>query len=117
MKVLGLQKKFHGYGIFYASGYKYEGFWNFGKLSGEARKFYPNKDYYIGNFEDGKSNGYGKYYHNDGTIYEGNWLDDQPDGKGKETFSDGSKFEGIFEHGSKKKVNLHGLMVPIMTEI
>ena len=98
-----LEKKFHGYGIFYASGYKYEGFWNFGKLSGEARKFYPNKDYYIGNFEDGKSNGYGKYYHNDGTIYEGNWLDDQPDGKGKETFSDGSKFEGIFEHGSKKK--------------
>lgn len=98
-----LEKKFHGYGIFYSSGDKYEGFWNFGKLNGEGRKFYQNMDYYIGEFEEGKSSGFGKYFHSDGTIYEGNWLNDQPHGNGKEIFSDGSKFIGSFYNGYKKK--------------
>ena len=98
-----LEKKFHGYGIFYTSGNKYEGFWIFGKLSGESRIFYQNKDYYVGDVVDGNSNGFGKYYHNDGTIYEGNWLNNQPHGEGKEIFNDGSKFVGIFEKGYKKK--------------
>ena len=98
-----LEKKFHGYGIFYTSGNKYEGFWNFGKLSGEGRKFYQNKDYYLGEFVEGRSNGFGKYYHTDGTVYEGNWLNDQPHGSGKEVFSDGSKFIGTFENGNKRK--------------
>ena len=98
-----LEKKFHGYGIFYSSGDKFEGFWNLGKLTGEGRKFCQNKDYYIGEFLEGKSSGFGKYYHSDGTIYEGNWLNDQPHGNGKETFSDGSKFIGSFYNGYKKK--------------
>ena len=98
-----LEKKFHGYGVFYTSGNKYEGFWNFGQLSGEGRKFYQNKDYYLGGFVDGKSNGFGRYYHSDGTVYEGNWLNDQPHGAGKEIFSDSSKFIGIFENGYKRK--------------
>ena len=98
-----LEKRFHGYGIFYTSGNKYEGFWDLGKLSGEGRKFYQNKDYYIGEFVNGRSNGFGKYFHSDGTIFEGNWLNDQPHGNGKEIFSDGSKFTGIFENGFKSK--------------
>ena len=98
-----LEKKFHGYGIFYTSGNKYEGFWNFGKLSGESRIFYQNKEYFIGEIVDGILNGYGKYFHNDGTTYEGNWLNNQPHGEGKEIFSDGSKFIGEFENGYKKK--------------
>ena len=98
-----LEKKFHGYGIFYTSGNKYEGFWNFGKLSGESRIFYQNKEYYIGDILNGNLNGFGKYFHNDGTTYEGNWLNNQPHGTGKEIFSDGSKFVGVFEKGYKKK--------------
>ena len=98
-----LEKRFHGYGIYYSSGNKCEGFWDLGKLCGEGRKFFKNKDYYIGNFVEGRFNGQGKYFHNDGTIYEGNWLDDQPHGNGKEIFEDGSKFFGIFENGFKKK--------------
>ena len=98
-----LEKKFHGYGIYYTSGNKYEGFWNFGKLVGEARKFFQNNDYYIGTFSENSFYSVGKYYHNDGTTYEGNWYKNQPHGKGKEIFIDGSKFEGIFENGLKKK--------------
>ena len=98
-----LEKNFHGYGIFYILGNKYEGFWNFGKLTGECRYFLQNKDYFIGNFKNGLANGYGKYFHNDGAIYEGNWENDQPSGKGKEIFIDNSYFEGIFEKGLKKK--------------
>ena len=98
-----LEKKFHGYGVYYTSGNKYEGFWNFGKLIGEARKFYQNKDYFIGTFNENGLNSIGKYYHNDGTTYEGNWYKDQPHGKGKEIFTDGSRFEGLFENGFKKK--------------
>ena len=98
-----LEKKFHGYGVYYTSGNKYEGFWNFGKLIGEARKFYQNKDYFIGTFNENGLNSIGKYYHNDGTTYEGNWYKDQPHGKGKEIFADGSRFEGLFENGFKKK--------------
>ena len=98
-----LEKKFHGYGIYYTSGNKYEGFWNFGKLVGEARKFFQNNDYYIGTFSENSLNSFGKYYHNDGTTYEGNWYKNQPHGEGKEIFIDGSKFTGIFENGFKKK--------------
>ena len=98
-----LEKKFHGYGIYYTSGNKYEGFWNFGKLVGEARKFFQNNDYYIGTFIENSLNSIGKYYHNDGTTYEGNWYKNYPHGKGKEYFIDGSQFEGIFENGYKKK--------------
>ena len=98
-----LEKKFHGYGIYYTSGNKFEGFWNFGKLIGEARKFFQNKDYYIGTFIENSLNSYGKYFHNDGTTYEGNWYKNYPHGKGKEIFIDGSKFEGEFENGFKKK--------------
>ena len=97
-----LEKNFHGYGIFYIMGNKYEGFWNFGKLSGECRYFLQNNDYFIGNFKNGQANGFGKYFHNDGAIYEGFWENDQPNGKGKETFIDNSFFEGFFEHGLKK---------------
>ena len=98
-----LEKKFHGYGIYYTSGNKYEGFWNFGKLIGESRKFFQNNDYFIGTFFENSLNSFGKYYHNDGTIYEGNWYKNYPHGKGKEIFADGSKFEGLFENGFKKK--------------
>ena len=97
-----LEKKFHGYGIYYIEGNKYEGFWNFGKLDGECQYFLKNKDYYYGRFLNGQANGFGKYFHNDGTIYEGNWVNDRPNGKGKEIFNDGSKFEGVFERGFKK---------------
>ena len=97
-----LEKNFHGYGIFYIMGNKYEGFWNFGKLSGECRYFLQNKDYFIGNFKNGQANGYGKYFHNDGAVYEGYWENDQPNGKGREIFIDNSSFEGIFENGLKK---------------
>ena len=97
-----LEKKFHGYGIYYIEENKYEGFWNFGKLEGECQYFLKNKDYFIGNFMNGQANGLGKYFHNDGTIYDGNWLNDRPNGNGKEIFSDGSKFEGFFENGYKK---------------
>jgi hypothetical protein len=98
-----LEKKFHGYGIHYTCGNKYEGFWNFGKLVGEARKFFQNNDYYLGTFNEGSLSSFGKYYHKDGTTYEGNWFKNQPHGEGKEIFVDGSKFEGIFENGYKRK--------------
>ena len=98
-----LEKKFHGYGIYYSSGNKFEGFWNFGKLTGEARKFFQNNDYYIGSFDENAMTSSGKYFHNDGTTYEGDWYKNFPHGKGKEMFIDGSKFEGIFENGFKKK--------------
>ena len=98
-----LEKKFHGYGIYYTAGNKYEGFWNFGKLVGDARKFFQNNDYYIGTFTENSLNSTGKYYHNDGTTYEGNWYKNYPHGRGKEYFIDGSQFEGLFENGFKKK--------------
>ena len=97
-----LEKKFHGYGVFYIKGNKYEGFWNYGKLKGYCRYYLNNGDYFIGDFKNGQANGYGKYFHHDGTIYEGDWSDDQPNGKGKEIFIDGS-FKGIFKNGTKIK--------------
>ena len=97
-----LEKKFHGYGVFYIKGNKYEGFWNYGKLKGYCRYYLNNGDYFIGDFKNGQANGYGKYFHHDGTIYEGDWSDDQPNGKGKEVFMDGS-FKGIFKNGTKIK--------------
>ena len=97
-----LEKKFHGYGVFYIKGNKYEGFWNYGKLKGYCRYYLNNGDYFIGDFKNGQANGYGKYFHHDGTVYEGDWSEDQPNGKGKEIFIDGS-FKGIFKNGTKIK--------------
>ena len=95
-----LDKRFQGYGIFYAYGNKYEGFWDHGKLKGQCRYFLSNGDYFIGTFKDGKANGYGKYFYKDGSKYEGEWKDDQPNGKGKE-ISDDLCFKGIFSSGVK----------------
>ena len=94
---------FHGFGTFYITGNKYEGFWNFGKLEGECRYYLQTNEYFIGNFKNGQAQGKGKYFHNDGTIYDGEWKNNQPSGWGKESFIDGSIFEGIFENGLKKK--------------
>ena len=95
-----LDKRFHGYGIFYAYGNKYEGFWDHGELKGQCRYFLSNGDYFIGSFKDGKANGYGKYFYKDGSKYEGEWKNDQPNGKGIEK-SDDLYFKGIFSSGVK----------------
>ena len=95
-----LDKRFQGYGIFYAYGNKYEGFWDHGKLKGQCRYFLNNGDYFVGSFKDGKANGYGKYFYKDGSKYEGEWKNDQPNGKGIEK-SDDLYFKGIFSEGIK----------------
>lgn len=95
-------KQFHGYGSFYKTdGSKYEGMWEFGKLTGVGRFFTSKGDYFEGNFTDGLCNGNGEFYHRDGTIYKGEWLNDKPHGRGEEFFADGSYFKGNFEQGKK----------------
>ena len=98
-----LEKKFHGYGIYYINSAKYEGFWEFGKLNGYIRYFVENGDYYLGNFVNGFADGYGKYIHSDGTIYKGYFKENKLNGYGIEIYKDQSCFKGIFKNGKKIK--------------
>ena len=102
-----LEKVFHGFGTFYISGNKYEGFWNFGKLEGECRYYLQNNEYFLGNFVNGQAQGKGKYYHK--------MINHQE--QEKKYLLMVLYLKDYLKMDIKRKVNLNGMMEVIMMEI
>ena len=54
-----------------------EGYWKYGRLSGQGRNIWASGRYYIGEFKQGQYHGQGTRYNEDGTINKsGNWEND-----------------------------------------
>eukprot|EP00937_MAST-01D_sp_MAST-1D-sp2_P005553 g5553.t1 len=83
----------------FASGAKYEGEWEGGKMHGRGKLTLKSGSVYTGGFAHGKFHGQGLLRSADGSIYEGEYKDDKKHGKGKQTFKSGSVYTGGFAHG------------------
>ena len=72
---------FHGYGVYTwpekrdARGYKYEGEFRNGEMTGKGKMFFVGGSVQSGNFVNGSLNGYGEDFLNDGTVLKGIWKD------------------------------------------
>lgn len=85
-----------------ASGTKYSGEMEGGKLTGTAQITYSNGDKYSGRVSDGYKTGQGSYTWSSGASYEGDWKEDKMNGQGIYFYSNketGYKLTGNFEKG------------------
>lgn len=101
--------KIEGQGILYFSnGDRYIGNWENQRRQGKGRLIYQNGDVYLGNFKQNRLQGFGKMEFARGGSYEGEWADGEPHGKGLYRLAsgdvyDGDLFKGRFEGYGKMK--------------
>lgn len=80
-------------------GWKYEGEWADGKLSGEGKLKLNTGDSYSGSFLNGKCHGTGTWKYFDFNEYQGQWVDGLFSGEGIMRYDDGSSYQGSFNEG------------------
>ena len=90
-----------GSGLFISNdqGWKYDGQWETGKMSGIAVCQWSDGTTYTGEWKDCMKEGQGTLTFPDGSIYKGVFKNDQPSGVGSKAFPDGSTYEGNFQNG------------------
>lgn len=96
--------KINGKGtLYFTNGDKYVGDWKNQYRDGHGTLTYSNGDVYKGEFQKSKISGYGKMTFASGDTYQGTWNDGIQHGKGTYEYTDGNKFIGMFNQGQ-----LHG---------
>ncbi len=69
--------------MLYASGRRYEGYWQDDLRHKRGYERYANHNTYIGEFSKGKANGHGVYrWWSTGEVYDGQWEKGIRQGKG-----------------------------------
>ena len=58
-------------------GFRYEGFWEGGRINGRGRMIHPDGDMYEGEWQNGKAFGKGIYISANGATYIGDWVNDK----------------------------------------
>jgi hypothetical protein len=77
-----------------------EGQWVNGRLTGHAKRTYPDGSTWEGEFRKGKVLcGHGVLKHEEGTVEEGQWEEGKLTGHCKRTYADGRSLEGEFREG------------------
>jgi hypothetical protein len=92
-----------GYGVWeFASGERYEGYWQNTMRNGEGTNNYKSGAVFVGTWKDDKRHGYGNYTFVKGGTYEsymGNYSEDKMHGQGTLVYVNGQKYIGSFKNG------------------
>ncbi|MFJ1366978.1 AHH domain-containing protein [Capnocytophaga canimorsus] len=104
------QGNYHGLGLLLQDQDSIFGYWNEGKLTGDA--LYKTSSFiYDGGFVDNIPTGIGCLISSDGNYYSGSWIDGKRNGIGDIFFANGDRYSGEWEnnefHGIGKFIYNH----------
>mmetsp|Transcript_101057 Transcript_101057/g.184410 ORF Transcript_101057/g.184410 Transcript_101057/m.184410 type:complete len:349 (-) Transcript_101057:26-1072(-) len=101
---------FDGYGCFESRSESLSiGYWNNGKLNGQAKQTWRDGRVYLGHFQDGKFSGHGQMRwptSRGHMVYEGEYFDDKRHGEGKFTWPSGKSYKGQWVKGQRHGIGI-----------
>ena len=103
----GVSRQRHGRGVQTLGPERYEGEFQFDRMSGQGKMFFASGAVYEGAFTDGQFDGEGAYTWADGATYTGGWARNKMHGDGTYRDPEGQEWSGPFFNGKLKDGESH----------